>query len=55
MTDELEAYMVDFDIEIFAKKMVETLNETQEWDFEKFTQPFTPKRIVDRYKELYLH
>ena len=54
MVDELENYLVDFDTEMFAKKMVETLNEEKEWDFEKFTQRFTPKMIVNRYKELYL-
>ena len=54
MVDELENYLVDFDIEMFAKKMVETLNEKKEWDFDRYTQKFKSEEIVKRYKELYL-
>ena len=54
MVDELENYLVDFDIEMFAKKIVETLNEKKEWDFDRYTQKFKSEEIVKRYKELYL-
>ena len=54
MVGELENYLVDFDIEMFAKKMVETLNEEKEWDFDKYIDKFQSEKIANRYKELYL-
>jgi len=54
MCDELEEYLVDFDTKEFAKKMLDTIEETKEWNFQKFTQKFQPLTIVNRYKELYL-
>jgi glycosyltransferase involved in cell wall biosynthesis len=54
MTDELENYLVDFDSEKFAQKMVVTLEEQKEWSFERYTKKFHPSSIVKRYKELYM-
>jgi glycosyltransferase involved in cell wall biosynthesis len=54
MIDELEDYLVDFSVEEFAKKMVDTINESKELDFDKYTYNFLPQSIVKRYKELYL-
>jgi len=54
MCDELEEYLVDFNVKEFAQKMVATLEEEKEWDFQKFTRKFQPSNIVKRYKELYL-
>ncbi|MBU0631300.1 glycosyltransferase [bacterium] len=54
MVGELAEYMIDFDVEMFAKKMVETIGEDRKWDFDRFIQPFHSFSIVDRYKELYL-
>ena len=53
MVDELENYLVDFDIEMFAKKMVATLNEEKEWNFDQYTQKFKSQAIINRYKKLY--
>ena len=55
MVDELEKYLVDFRVEDFAKKIVETLNEEIEYDFDKYTEPFLSKSIVKEYKKLYVH
>jgi len=54
MYDELENYLVDFSVEMFAQKIIDTINEEYIWDFEKFTKKFEPASIVKRYKELYL-
>ncbi|WP_345992903.1 glycosyltransferase [Sulfurimonas sp. HSL-1716] len=54
MTGDLQSYLTDFDVQEFAKKMVETLGEEKEWDFDSYTQKFRPEAIVGRYKELYL-
>lgn len=54
MVDELEEYMIDFDAEAFAKKMIETIREDKKWDFDRFIQPFSSSAIVRKYKELYL-
>ncbi len=54
MVGELENYLVDFKIEEFAKKIVQSLTEKKELDFEAFTHPFLPSSIVKKYKELYL-
>ncbi len=54
MVSDLEEYMVDFNIEAFAQKMVEILNQESVWDFERYTKPFLPESIVKRYKEFYL-
>ncbi|MDD2790480.1 MAG: glycosyltransferase [Sulfurimonas sp.] len=54
MVGELEEYMVDFSIEEFAKKMVEVVSQTQAFDFDKYTDPFLPNSIVQKYRELYV-
>ena len=54
MTDDLEKYMIDFNVDEFAKKIVETIAEEQVWDFDSYTQKFRAEAIVSRYKELYL-
>jgi len=54
MCDGLEEYLVDFNIKAFAEKMVATLKEEKEWNFQKYTEKFQPNNIVKRYKELYL-
>lgn len=54
MVDELEEYMVEFDVETFGKKMVETIQEKKDLDFDKYTNPFLPESIVKRYFELYI-
>ncbi|WP_345979947.1 glycosyltransferase [Sulfurimonas sp. HSL3-2] len=54
MTDDLEKYMIDFNVDEFAKKIVETIAEEQVWDFDSYTQKFRAEAIVNRYKELYL-
>ena len=54
MIDDLQSYLVDFDVKKFAQKMLETIDEEKEWDFDSYTQKFTPEAIVGRYKELYL-
>ena len=54
MTDNLEKYMIDFNVDEFAKKIVETIAEKQVWDFDSYTQKFRAEAIVGRYKELYL-
>lgn len=53
MVGELAHYMVDFSVEDFAIKMVETLSENKKLNFDKYTQPFLPESIVKRYIELY--
>lgn len=55
MTGSLENYLVDFNIEEFAQKMVATIDEKKEWNFEKYIQKFQPATIVKQYKELYVH
>ena len=55
MTGSLENYLVDFNIEEFAQKMVATIDEKKEWNFEKYIQKFQPATIVKQYKELYIH
>ena len=55
MTGSLENYLVDFNTEEFAQKMVETIDENKEWDFDKYIQRFQPSTIVKQYKELYVH
>jgi glycosyltransferase involved in cell wall biosynthesis len=55
MTGDLENYLVDFNTEEFAKKMVATIDEKKEWNFEKYIQKFQPATIVKQYKELYIH
>jgi len=55
MTGELENYLVNFTTEEFAQKMVETIDETKEWNFDKYIQKFQPATIVKQYKELYIH
>lgn len=54
MTDDLEKYMIDFNVDEFAKKIVETIDEEKIWDFDSYTQKFRAEAIVSRYKELYL-
>lgn len=55
MTGSLENYLVDFNIEEFAQKMVATIYEDKEWNFEEYIQKFQPATIVKQYKELYVH
>lgn len=54
MIDDLQAYLVDFSVEEFAEKMVQTLQEEKEWDFEKYVYPFTSLSITKEYERLYL-
>lgn len=53
MHSELREYMVDFSAEKLADKILETLNEKKEWDFNKYTYNFSPEVIVGQYKKLY--
>jgi glycosyltransferase involved in cell wall biosynthesis len=55
MVDELEKYLVDFKIEDFAKRIVETLNEEAKYNFDKYIEPFLSKSIVTEYKRLYVN
>lgn len=54
MKGELEEYMVNFSVEIFAKKMVQTLKQEKKIDFDKAIEEFSSSAIVKRYSELYL-
>jgi len=51
MVDELQNYMVDFDYKLFAKRMVEVLNEKEEIDFDKYTQKFSKQNVVRSFIE----
>lgn len=53
MHSELREYMIEFSVQKLAKKIVETINETKEWDYEKFTHNFSPEVIVGEYQKLY--
>lgn len=54
MTDELKDYLCDFSVKAFAEKIVSTLAEEKPWDFDRYTQPFRPEAIVEKYKSLYV-
>lgn len=51
MVDELQNYMVDFDYKLFAKRMVEVVNEKEEIDFDKYTQKFSKQNVVRSFIE----
>jgi glycosyltransferase involved in cell wall biosynthesis len=53
MHSELGEYMIEFSAQKLAQKIVETINETKEWDYEKFTYNFSPEVIVGEYQKLY--
>ncbi|HIM75984.1 MAG TPA: glycosyltransferase [Campylobacterales bacterium] len=53
MHSELREYMIEFSAQKLAQKIVETINETKEWDYEKFTHNFSPEVIVGEYQKLY--
>ena len=52
MIDELEEYLVNFDIKDFAQKMLKTINEKKTIEFDNYTERFSPKAIVKHYIEL---
>lgn len=49
MVDELQKYMVDFDYKLFAKKMVDVLDEEKEIDFERYIQRFSKQNVVQSF------
>jgi len=55
MRDELKNYLVDFCVEDFAKKMLETIEEEKKWDFDKYIKSFSPSFIVDVYIKKYIN
>jgi len=49
MRNELKEYMIEFNEELFAKKMVESVNRPLEIDYEAYTTPFSAKAITQAY------
>ena len=55
MVDDLQECMVDFSAEKFAKKMCEIIEDSRDFDFDKYINRFSSESIVKRYEELYLN
>jgi len=53
MVEELEDFRVDFDKEVLANKILQTLNEKPTIDFDKFLLKFQPNHIAKIYHKIY--
>ncbi|MBL0708270.1 MAG: glycosyltransferase [Sulfurimonas sp.] len=49
MKDELDEFRVDFNEEVLAKKIVQTLHEKPFIDYDKYLEEFTPSFVVQKY------
>jgi len=49
MRNRLNEYMIDFDEDLFAQKMVESIKKPLEIDYEEYVKPFSVRAIVQEY------